>query len=56
MEKEEENYQNFGNDINDNIYVNHSNESIIIFTSEEEDIIYKWFAYLNFLIYSRKDN
>ena len=30
MEKEEENYQNFGNDINDNIYVNHSNESIII--------------------------
>ena len=56
MEKEEENYQNFGNDINDNIYVNHSNESIIIFTSEEEDIIYKWFAYLNFLIYNRKDN
>ena len=30
MEKEEENCQNFGRDICDNIYINHSNESIII--------------------------
>ena len=56
MEKEEENYQNFGKDICNNIYINHSNESMIIFTNNDEINIYKWFSYMNFLIYLKKNN
>lgn len=55
MEKEEKNYKNFGRDIYDNLYINHSNESIIIFTNNDENNIYKWFAYMNFLIYLKKE-
>ena len=54
LEKEEAIYQYFGNDINDNIFINHSNESIIIFTNDDEKIIYKWFAYIEYLIYQEK--
>ena len=54
IEKEEKIYQNFGTDINDNKYINHSNESIIIFTSDDENNIYKWFAYIEFLIFRNK--
>lgn len=56
IEKEEKNYKNFeGNEIKD-IFKNHSNEPIIIFTSDDENTIYNWFAYLNFLIYFHKED
>ena len=54
MEKEEQNYKNFSRDFKDNIFINHCNESIIIFTSDDENAIYKWFAYMEFLIYEGK--
>ena len=56
IEKEEKNYKNFErNEIKD-IFKNHSNEPIIIFSSDDENTIYNWFAYLNFLFYSHKEN
>ena len=56
IEKEEYKYQNFErNEIND-IFKDHSNESIIIFLSDNENNIYNWFAYINFLIYMNKEN
>ena len=56
IEKEEYKYQNFErNEIND-IFKDHSNESIIIFSSDNENNIYNWFAYINFLIYMNKEN
>lgn len=55
IEKEEYKYQNFErNEIND-IFKDHSNESIIIFSSDNENNIYNWFAYINFLIYMHKE-
>ena len=54
LEKEKEVFQNFGNDIDDNIYINHSNESIIIFKSDDEKIIYNFFAFIEYLIYYAK--
>ena len=56
LEKEEEIYQNFERIKINDIFKNHSNESIIIFSSDKEDNniyfnIYDWFAYMNFLIY-----
>ena len=55
IEKEEENYKHFSRDIGDDIFINHSNESIIIFTNEDENVIYKWFAYIEYLIYLEKN-
>ena len=56
IEKEEYKYQNFErNEIND-IFKDHSNESIIIFSSDNENNIYNWFAHINFLIYLNKEN
>jgi hypothetical protein len=55
IEKEEVNYEHFSRDISDNMFINHSNESIIIFTSEDENAIYKWFAYMEYLIYQGKN-
>ena len=56
IEKEEYKYQNFErNEIND-IFKDHSNESIIIFSSDNENNIYNWFAHINFLIYMSKEN
>jgi len=55
IEKEEVNYEHFSRDISDNMFINHSNESIIIFTSEDENSIYKWFAYMEYLIYQGKN-
>ena len=55
LEKEKAVYQNFGNDINDNIYMNHSNESIIIFKSDDEKIILKVFGFIEFLISYHKN-
>ena len=51
IEKEQEIYEHFSRDISDNMFINHSNESIIIFTNEDENAIYKWFAYMEYLIY-----
>ena len=55
LEKEEEIYQNFERIKSNDIFKNHSNESIIIFSSDKEDNIYDWFAYMNFLIYIQKE-
>ena len=55
IEKEEENYKHFSRDIVDDIFRNHSNESIIIFTNEDENVIFKWFAYMEYLIYQEKN-
>ena len=55
IEKEEVNYEHFSRDISDNMFINHSNESIIIFTSEDENAIYKWFAYMEYFIYQGKN-
>ena len=54
IEKEEQKNINFRKDIQNKIFANHSNESIIIFTSDDENNIYKWFAYMEYLIYQRK--
>ena len=55
IEKEEQKNINFRKDIQNKIFANHSNESIIIFTSDDENNIYKWFAYMEYLIYQRKN-
>ena len=55
FEKEDQKYLDFRRDIQDKIFSNHSKESIIIFTSDDENNIYKWFAYMEYLIYQRKN-
>ena len=39
IEKEEENYKHFSRDIGDDIFINHSNESIINIISNEKNLM-----------------